>query len=209
MKRLCLLPATAVLLGLAACGGGSSSSSSSVVGTTAPPTTLGLAYENPTNPQGQFALYLLADPDAKPGNMVLDLVCPETTPAVAACGVSFGLELVDTALAQWVSSPAVTNGTVFTASGTQLTEGWVNSSGVRLQGIVANKGLGNPVADIGDGQGAVLAKIQLTPTKVTPAAGTSPWPVTLSDSGLAQFTDPTGAQYSLPILVGTLTLTAQ
>ncbi len=176
-----LLPAALALLGLAACGGGS--------GAGVP----GLVYQDPPGTQGRFALVL--DPASTPSLLVLDLVGPEAAPA---CGVSFGFDL-DPARANWSTSPVVSNGTLFTpAAGSQLVQGWVN--GGRLQAVIANKGIADPVANLGPSQG-LIGRIRLVP-----APGAAAGPVSLADSGLATLLDRTGTATPVQVAVGSLRL---
>jgi hypothetical protein len=187
--------ATTALLGLAACGGGSgkgaAGASSGGAGSVS-----GLAYVNPANAQGQFAL-VLDTAASTSSSLVLDLVGPETSPATPAVGVTFGFNL-DTTRAAWAATP-VLNGTLFTlGTGVQLAQGWVN--GATLQGIIANKGLANQVADVGSGQG-VIGKIQLSPLP-----GAAAGAVSLVDNGLGTVLDSSGTPYAIQVQVGTLTL---
>lgn len=151
-----------------------------------------LAYVDPVQTSGQFALVL--DPASTPANLVLDLVGPA---GLSATGVTFSFD-VDTTRAVWATAPAIANGTVFTnlGTGTQLVKAWV--SGARLQGLVATKGLANPVADVGHG---VIARIVLTP-----AAGAVPGTVSLADSGFGSYLDASGPPATpSQFAVGTLT----
>jgi hypothetical protein len=182
--RLPRLFAAAALLVLAGCGG---------AGGGAGATAQGLAYANPANAQGQFALVL--DAAASSGStLVLDLVGPAATPAV---GVTFGFNL-DTTRAAWAATP-VSNGTLFTlGAGTQLARGWVD--GPSLQGIVSNKGLASQVADIGSAQG-VIARIELTAVPGAPAGA-----VSLVDNGLGTVLDSSGQSQPIQVQVGALTI---
>lgn len=185
MKRIVFT--AAALLVLAGCGGGSSGGAASGAAASR------LVYVNPANTQGRFALIL--DAASTPALLVLDLVGPDLTPA---CGVSFGFD-VDATRAAWSTSPVVVNGTLFTpATGTQLVQGWVN--GARLQAVVANKGLGGQVGDIGRSKG-VIGQIRLIPVP-----GAAAGAVTLTDNGLATILDSSGTPSPVPVLVGTLTL---
>ena len=175
--------ACVLLLALAGCGGGG--------GGTAPAASGGsLAYVDPPQTQGQFAL--VRDAASTPGLLVLDLVGPAGT---AAVGVTFGFD-VASAGAAWSTAPAVvTNGSVFVpATGSQVVQGWVNAG--RLQGIVSNKGLAAQVADIG----GVIGQIRLTP-----APGGAAGPVGLADNGLGSLLDASGTPRPVRVQVGTLT----
>jgi hypothetical protein len=191
MKSLILsVAAMLVLLGLSACGGGSSS-----VGSGSSSGTKVLSYQNPTQSTEEFAL--VQDSATTSTTLVLDLVGPVSSTAIPACGVAFGFALNDTTQAAWATGPALTNGKVFTLS-TNLVEGWVK--GASIQGIVANKGIASPAADISKTAG-VLATIKLTPVQGG-ASGTVP----LADSGLGTYTDSTGSANGFSIAVGTLSL---
>jgi len=192
MKTVFLLPlACAALLGLAGCGGGSSSSSSSSSssgggGTTKTGT---LTYVNPTGYQGNCALVL--DSASTSSNLILDVVGP----AVAGTGMAFAFN-VDTTKVKWATSPALTNGGLFPATGT-IAQGWV--AGSQLQGIVTYKGLSTQVADLSKG---VIAKIVLTPV-----AGATAGTVSLTDAGIGNLMTTNGpSAYTVQFMVGTLTL---
>ena len=175
MKNL-ILPflAVAALLGLAACGGGGGITGVGTGTTGTTPAKGTLVYTNPTGYQGQpYQFALVWDAASTATSLVLDLVGPSATPAV---GVTFAFD-VDATKATWAASPAlVNNGSLFTlGAGTQLAQGWVaGTGGYRLQGIVAQKGLANPIADVGAG---VIGTITLTPV-----SGATTGTVTLKES---------------------------
>jgi len=113
--------------------------------------------------------------------------------------VTFGFTL-DTTKATWTS---LANGTLFatsTAAGNTLIQRWLDTAtGSRIQGIVAYRGLGTTVSDIGYANGKVIAKLTLTPV-----AGASSGTVTLADSGQGTYIDNTGSTTTFTVAVGTL-----
>ena len=175
MTHLLSFSLACTLLAGLACGGSHTT-------TPAPAPSAGrtLTYLNPASSAGQFALVLDPASPANGTSLVLDVVGPAGR---AATGVTFSFD-VDTTQVLWATAPAVSNGTVFTnlGTGTQLVRGWV--SGARIQGIVATKGLANPVADVGNG---VIARIVLTLS-----ASAVPGTVSLVDSGLGSYLDASG-----------------
>jgi len=188
MKRI-LLPSLAVaaLIGFGGCGGSSSHAS--------PNPTRTLTYVNPANPSGTLALVL--DAAATPTNLVLDVVGGTGYPATGpATGVTFAFD-VDTTKAAWATSPALTNGTLFTNLGTgvQLVRGWV--AGGRIQGIVSYKGSTSMVSDMTTG---VIAKITLTPVANATAGS-----VKLVDAGFGAVIQNSPPAIPMTIAVGTLT----
>jgi hypothetical protein len=187
LHRIVAPAAAALLLGVLGCGGGKSSSGPS------------LAYTNPTIRSADFQL--VQDSASTGQNLVLDLVGPSGTSGV---GVTFSFKL-DTSQATWGTSPAVTNGNVFSlGSGTQLAKGWV--TGGQLQGIVSNKGLtgSSLVSDLSlstSGTAGIIAKIQIQPT-----SGATTGTATLTDGGLGTLLDSTGGITAISVDVGTLQL---
>lgn len=206
------LAVPAVLTALLACSGGTSSSSDSSSssrppspGSSSSSSSSGtLVYTNPTTSTADYQL--VWDNASTSSYLVMDLVGPSGNYAVSGVGVTFSF-LLGSSQATWGTSPAVTNGNVFTlGSGTRLAQGWVTTSqgSSQLQGIVSQKGLGSVVSDLSvstsNGTG-VLAQIQ-----ILPVSGATAGNVTLTDGGLGSLLDGGGSITSFTVDVGTLKL---